>query len=80
MSRRRIDGTGYFFTRDSIRNRASEKYWKGTWKKIGDSYDMIERIKFNYVETTVKEVWNEAEEWGKSVLTKPEKSLSNRGS
>ncbi|MCR6850378.1 hypothetical protein [Bacillus sp. IBL03825] len=51
-------------------HRESEKYWKGTWKKINDQYKMIERMKINYDASSIKEVWNEAGEWGESVFDK----------
>lgn len=59
-------------------NRANEKYWKGTWKKVANEYKMIERV-IRFDDQSVKEVWNDAGEWGKKVFDKAGKIIEESG-
>lgn len=43
-------------------NRESEKYWKGTWKKITNGYDLISRSIMSIDDILTEEYWNRGAE------------------
>lgn len=59
-------------------NRGAQKYLKETWKKIIGDLKIIERITI-FDDKAIKEIWNEAGEWGKSVFDKAGNLIERSG-